>query len=123
MNKILLVDDDEVFNESLKEYLEYKGFTVLSAFNGKQGLDMISTEKPDLVITDIVMPEVEGIELLTSVVIDSLEQRPKIVVISGGGRIGSSNYLSIAREIGADAVFEKPLDFNLLVKEINDLLV
>ena len=123
MNKILLVDDDEVFNESLKEYLEYKGFTVLSAFNGKQGLEMITTEKPDLVITDIVMPEVEGIELLTSVVIDSLVQRPKIVVISGGGRIGSSNYLSIAREIGADAVFEKPLDFNLLVKEINDLLV
>ena len=122
MSKILLVDDDEVFNESLKEYLEYKGFTVLSAFNGKQGLEMISTEKPDLVITDIVMPEVEGIELLTSVVIDSLVQRPKIVVISGGGRIGSSNYLSIAREIGADAVFEKPLDFNLLVKEINDLL-
>ncbi len=123
MSKILLVDDDEVFNESLKEYLEYKGFTVLSAFNGKQGLEVITTEKPDLVITDIVMPEVEGIELLTSVVIDSLEQRPKIVVISGGGRIGSSNYLSIAREIGADAVFEKPLDFNLLVKEINDLLV
>ncbi|MEH6345789.1 MAG: response regulator [Bermanella sp.] len=122
MSKILLVDDDEVFNESLREYLEYKGFTVLSAFNGKQGLDMITTDSPDLVITDIVMPEFEGIELLTAVVIDSVKAKPKIIVISGGGRIGSSNYLSVAKEMGADAVFEKPLEFKLLVEEIKRLL-
>lgn len=122
MNKILLVDDDEAFNESLREYLEYKGFMVLSAFNGRQGLDMITSEKPELVITDLVMPELEGIELLTTVVNDSVQTKPKMIVISGGGRIGSSNYLSVAKEMGADAVFEKPLEFKLLVEEIKRLL-
>ena len=123
MKKILLIDDDEDFNESLKEYLEYKKFTVVSAYDGKQGLSLIKQEHPDLIITDIVMPEVEGIELIGQMLEDSGARPPKIIAISGGGRMGGSDYLMLAKELGAHGTFEKPLDFNLLVETIDGLLV
>jgi len=123
MKKILLIDDDDVFNESLKEYLEYKKFEVACAFDGKQGLSMMSQVQPDLIITDIVMPQVEGIELLDKVLQDSASAPPKVIVISGGGRMGGSDYLNIAKEMGADSTFEKPVDFNRLVETIDRLLV
>ncbi len=123
MKKILLIDDDEDFNESLKDYLEFKKFKVVCAFDGKQGLSMIDREQPDLIITDIVMPQVEGIELLGKVLSSGPMEPPKIIAISGGGRMGGSDYLYIAKEMGANSTFEKPLDFNLLVETIDRLLV
>ncbi len=123
MKKILLIDDDEDFNESLKEYLEYKKFEVVCAFDGKQGLSMIAQEQPDLIITDIVMPQVEGIEFLDKILSDGAMDPPKIIAISGGGRMGGRDYLFIAKEMGAHSTFEKPLDFNLLVETIDRLLV
>jgi len=122
MKKILLVDDDEAFNESLKEYLEYKGFDVVCALDGKQGLTLLNQEAPDLVITDIIMPELEGIEFVSKIVESALTFAPKIIAISGGGRIGGKKYLRTAEAVGADYVFEKPLDIEALIDAIRNLL-
>ncbi len=122
MKKILIVDDDKDFNSSLKEYLEYKNFDVICAFNGKLGLSLIHTEKPDLIITDIVMPEFDGVELLDKLLSDSLPFQTRIIAVSGGGRIGGKQYLSVAEGLGADYIFEKPLNLDDLTKAISNLL-
>lgn len=122
MGKILLIDDDKAFNQSLKEYLEYEGYEVSSAFDGKQGIEMIYREKPELVITDIIMPDSDGIEVLKQLNLTSTGNNTKVIAISGGGRINGKEYLNIAKQFNADYVFEKPLDINALVEAINELL-
>ncbi len=122
MKKILIIDDDKDFNSSLKEYLGYREFDVSSALDGKQGLSLISTETPDLIITDIVMPELDGIELLDKIQSDTVLSPIKIIAISGGGRIAGQQYLSIAEGLGADCIFEKPLNLDELIEAINNLL-
>ncbi|MBL4761236.1 MAG: response regulator [Gammaproteobacteria bacterium] len=122
MTKILLIDDDEDFNESLKDCLEYEGFTVVCAFGGKQGLSLLQVEQPDLVMTDILMPGFDGIEFLAALKEMSLGFPVKVIAMSGGGRIAGKEYLSVAKTIGADCVFEKPLDIDEVVGTIKGLL-
>ncbi len=122
MKKILLIDDDRDFNESLMEYLEYEGFDVACAFDGKEGLSLVHQEKTDLIITDIVMPEADGIEFLRTLMDDSQTPSTKIIAMSGGGRIGGGRYLELAKAFGADHVFDKPLDVEAFMKAINKLL-
>ncbi|MEE8059489.1 MAG: response regulator [Pseudomonadales bacterium] len=122
MKKVVLIDDNVEFNATLKEFLELEDFEVISAFDGTQGLSLIYQEKPDLIITDIIMPEMEGIELLDQLTKYRLQCPTKIIAISGGGRIGAQQYLEFAKEIGADYVFDKPLKFKEFINAIRELL-
>ena len=122
MAKILVIDDDVPFNDALKQYLEYVGHNVVCAFDGKQGLSLLVQTKPDLVITDIVMPFVDGLEFLISLR-DSIALFPcRIIAVSGGGRIGGANYLEMAAGLGVDDTFEKPFGMEDLQKSIETLL-
>lgn len=122
MGRILLVDDDVSFNEVLKQYLEYVGHEVVCAFDGKQGLSLLEQVKPDLVITDIVMPGVDGMEFIFKIM-DSIMHFPcKIIAISGGGRIGGKEYLETAKALGVDYALEKPFGMADLQKRIEKLL-
>lgn len=122
MKKILLIDDDEDFNRSLKDYLENEGYSVVSAENGKVGLKKIQETDPDLIITDIVMPETDGMELLTQIKNNPKLSSKKIIAISGGGRMDKKLFLDIAKDLGADCVFDKPLDIDALVESVGSLL-
>ncbi len=122
MKKILLIDDDEDFNRSLKDYLENEGYSVVSAENGKVGLKKIQETDPDLIITDIVMPETDGMELLTEIKNNPNIFSKKIIAISGGGRMDRMLFLEIAKNLGADCVFDKPLDIDALVESVGALL-
>ena len=122
MKKILLIDDDEDFHASLKQSLEYEGYQVASAFNGKEGLKQLELEVPDLIITDIIMPEVDGMEFLYGIMKGKGNFPCKIIAISGGGRIAGNEYLSHAKITGVDAVFAKPLDMDDLLARLTELL-
>jgi CheY-like chemotaxis protein len=108
MQKILVIDDNVVVRNTIAQILESDGYEVLSAENGRRGLTVFRHEHPDLVVTDIIMPEKEGIETIRD--IRDCSPNAKIIAISGGGRIGNTDFLKIARQLGASEVVAKPLD-------------
>jgi CheY-like chemotaxis protein len=120
MARILLIDDDDSVRTMLRLTLTEFGHTVTEARNGKEGLDKFADSHADLVITDIVMPEKEGIE----VIVELRNRQPelRIMAISGGGRIDSQDYLSIARFSGASKVLAKPFSSEELMSAIAELL-
>ncbi len=117
MKKVLVIDDDPDFNGILKEQLEWANYEVACAFDGIQGLDICKTFKPDVVITDIIMPNKDGIEVILALVNDD-ECHCKIVVMSGGGRIAGIEYLKLTENLGIKNVLEKPFSFADLQKAI-----
>ena len=108
MAKILVIDDDVIVRETITQILEDLGHVVVIAEDGKAGVAAFRADRPDLVITDIIMPEQEGIQTITE--IRRLAPDAKIIAISGGGRIGNTDFLRIARHIGANDVIAKPFD-------------
>lgn len=108
MQKILVIDDNIAVRNTLTQILESAGYQVVCAEDGQRGLNVFRAEQPDLVITDIIMPEKEGIETIR----DIRHECPnaKIIAISGGGRGGNNDYLKVARQLGASDVIAKPLD-------------
>jgi len=122
MKKILLVDDDISFKTSLKDCLELEGYDVCCADDGKQGLSLFKQENPNLVITDIIMPETDGLEFILLLKELSQQEIIKIIAISGGGRIAGKDYLATAKVLGANNTFEKPFDLDNLLVCIKQLL-
>jgi len=106
MARILIIDDDDLFRTMLRKMLEYEGYDVIDAQDGNVGMRLYRKEPADLVITDILMPEKEGIEIIRELRSDFSEV--KIIAISGGGSVGINNYLDIAKMLGAQFTFEKP---------------
>ncbi len=117
---VLLVDDDAMVMGAVTMLLEDHGFTVIPAGNGIEALRLYREHKPDLVLTDIIMPEKEGITLIRELRQEFPEAR--IVAMSGGGRIGNSDYVTIATALGADAGLNKPFDDDQLMKTIGALI-
>ena len=91
--------------ESLAMMLEDHGFRVLTANDGVRGLEVFRQQRPAAVLTDILMPEQDGI----GAIIEMRRERPevKIIAISGPGRVGKIDFLTMAKKLGADATFEK----------------
>ncbi len=118
--RVLIVDDDEQIRVLLQQMMEWAGFEVLVAENGKIAMQMQSRQPADLVITDLIMPEQEGLETISRLKKDYAGI--KIIAISGGGRIGPEAYLPAALELGADLVFSKPFDVQEVVNSVKELL-
>jgi CheY-like chemotaxis protein len=108
MSKILLIDDDPLVRKVISRILKYEGYELLLADDGRRGLELFRSEQPELVITDIIMPEKEGIETIRE--IRAISPDAKIIAISGGGRIGNVDYLSLAEKFGAREVLSKPFE-------------
>jgi CheY-like chemotaxis protein len=118
---ILVVDDDPMLRHYLAELLEGEGYVVHQASDGEAGLQLYREHRPDLVLTDIVMPNREGIELILT--LGAGEPRKPIVAMSGGGALQAcEDYLNMARLLGADAVLQKPFPAQQLLQTITDLL-
>ncbi len=108
MARILLIDDDYDLRTSLKSLLEDNGHEVMEAANGNEGLAIQSDEPADLVITDLFMPEKEGLDTIMDLKRDN--PQAKIIAISGGGRAASVDFLELARNLGASHTLKKPFE-------------
>jgi YesN/AraC family two-component response regulator len=120
MARILIIDDESAIALMLKKMVEKSGHEARMAANGNDGLLLFDTFKPHLLITDIVMPEKEGLELIFE--LRRKNPKLKIIAISGGGRFHYEGYLTSAKHLGADKVFQKPLDLKELMSGISELL-
>lgn len=120
MSAILVIDDDASVREVVSEMLRLAGHEVTMAENGREAMPKLSSTRFDLVITDLIMPEKEGIETISE--IRRLDSDVPIVAISGGGRLGPGDYLETARYIGADATLAKPFTRQELLTTIDSLL-
>jgi CheY-like chemotaxis protein len=120
MTKILVIDDNTVVRTTIAQILEDEGYDVLSAEDGLRGMAVFHKEQPDLIITDIIMPEQEGIQTIAEI----LKTKPdaKIIAISGGGRIGNTDFLRMAQALGAIAAIAKPFDPDELLTLLKDCL-
>lgn len=127
---ILIIDDEEDVGRSLRRILERAGFTVETTDSGAAGLDAFQLAPPDIVITDIMMPKLHGIEVIRK--IRQSRHPTRIIAISGGGNFGrlryepdsltTSAYLVAAEEAGADAVLTKPFEKDELLGCVLKLL-
>jgi YesN/AraC family two-component response regulator len=107
MATILLVEDEPLVSETLCSAMKGKGHTVVMAANGVEGLKRFAEGSFDLVVTDIIMPDKEGIEMILEM--RRLKSDAKIVAISGGGRTGNVEFLRMAGTLGAMATLNKPI--------------
>jgi CheY-like chemotaxis protein len=121
MSRILVVDDDETFLRPLCQTLLCAGHEVLAAADGSAALKLYRQQPVDLVITDLVMPEKEGIE--TMMELRQLQPDLKIIAMSGGGYIHCTDYLQIARRLGANRTLAKPFTAQELIEAVTSLLV
>ena len=114
MKKILVIDDNPSVRHTLGRILQRGGYEVATAVDGRKGMIAFRKEPPDLVLTDIIMPEREGLETIR----DILAERPgtKIIAISGGGRIGNTDFLDLAKKMGATDALSKPFDPDALLE-------
>jgi len=105
--RILIVDDDEMVRDALTAVLAGVGHVITVAANGREGLGLHALHNFDVVVTDIVMPEMEGIEMIRQL----KRQSPQVAVIaiSGGARLEPSYHLKVASALGADEALAKPV--------------
>ena len=118
--RILLIDDDQTIQKVFSRFLMAQGYEVQQAENGKIGMQMMHESRPDLIITDILMPEMDGLEILMQ--IRKTHDDIPIIAISGGMRSLPINFLEQAKLFGARYVFEKPVPLDVLKKAVEDLL-
>jgi DNA-binding NtrC family response regulator len=117
---ILVVDDNPQIRSLFEEVLKREGFNVEIASNGNEGLRVFQTSNIDLVITDIVMPEKDGIELIMEIKKDNTNI--PIIAISGGGIGPSATYLTMAKALGAYTTFEKPASLKEIVNTVKQAI-
>ena len=108
MAKVLVIDDDHLVRRTISRILQTGGYQVALAEDGAKGVAKFRSERPDLVITDIIMPEQEGIETIIQLLRDNPTAR--IIAVSGGGRLGSMDFLTVANKLGAAATLRKPFE-------------
>lgn len=118
--RILIIDDDRELAQSIREILVDEGFRVDMASNGREGIRLQNTMPYELIITDIVMPEEDGLEVIMWV--RKTHPNTKLIAISGGGYFDSRDYLLMAKELGAKIVLCKPFEIKSLLSGVRRLL-
>lgn len=119
MTTVLLVEDDEFVRDAFRYAFEDAGLTVRTENDGRFIRSMTGLDDVDIVVTDLIMPDVEGIEVIMAI----KEKSPEtpIIAISGGGRVSAKTHLNAVMYFGVKAVFEKPLNEQDLIKKIREL--
>ena len=121
MALVLVIDDDPLLRTMMRRALEAAGHQVRDAENGDVGMRMIAAYRADVVVTDILMPEKEGIATIRD--LRRVGHSAKILAVSGGGdRLGRLDVLGMARSLGADDVLPKPFHPQELVDRVARLL-
>lgn len=120
MAKILVIEDEDSFRRVLVQMLTKAGFEVDQAGDGNKALQVCAEFEPDLVLTDIIMPDKEGLETIQELL--ELSPTLKIIAMSGGGKFGPDSYLPLAQKLGAKAALQKPFMREELLSTINQVL-
>jgi CheY-like chemotaxis protein len=120
MTTILVVDDNDLVRDALALLLARSGHDVLEAADGEEALLLIKTSVPDLVVTDILMPEMAGFEMIEEV--RKVAPDVKIIAMTGGTPIGPEDLLQHAARLGANETFAKPIDREKFLESVNRLL-
>ncbi len=118
--RILVIDDDAAVLSALTLCLESEGYEVIATGDGERGIAAYGRERPDLVLTDIVMPVKEGLQTIREIRREWPQAR--IIALSGGTRGGQHNFLDVARELGAQDVVAKPFDLDDLLTRVRRCL-
>jgi two-component system, chemotaxis family, chemotaxis protein CheY len=113
---ILIVEDDPVVRRTLELALRSAGFDAIPASNGQEGIALFRLRSPHVVVTDILMPEQDGIETILQIRREA--PATKIIAISGGGSVGHSDFLEIATKLGANVVLAKPVAPAALIEAV-----
>lgn len=120
MATILVVDDHAAVLETVKVILAKQGHTIRTAPNGRAGMSLMSRHKFDLIITDIIMPEQDGIETIAQ--LRTVSARLPILAISGCGLVNGTDFLKAAAQIGASETLAKPFRASDLLTKVGGLL-
>ena len=118
--RILIIDDEVQIREMLGQMLSREGYDVINAPDGKVGMKVCREQHVDLIITDIIMPEKDGIEMILELRHDFPDL--KVIAISGGGRLGPDGYLEMAQKLGAHRTFFKPFNRKEILGAVKELL-
>lgn len=121
MKKVLLIEDDTLARHSMRAVLDGAGYEVTEAEGGKEGLAAIAETLPDLVVTDILMPDMDGLEVLQSIKRNA-DTSPKVLAISSGGNLSGEAYVELARDLGADGTLPKPFGSEEFLQAVAGLL-
>ncbi len=120
MARILVIDDEELARFTLQEILQGANHEVVEARNGNEGIAFQRAQPFDLIVTDIIMPEKEGVETIIELKRDYPDL--KIIGISGGGRTRNLDFLEMAKQFGADKIIAKPFSEKELLENVNACL-
>lgn len=118
--RILIAEDNDDFRELLKERIERDGHEVMALQDGTEILAQVEAFVPDIVVTDMIMPNTEGIELILA--IKSKKPRLPVIAMSGGGKLSADWHLQTAEKFGADLLLTKPFRIGDLITEIEKLV-
>ncbi len=116
MPTVLIIEDNDELRETLVLVLEDQGYDTLTARDGQTGILAFRHARPDLVLTDVIMPGSDGIEAIRE--IRAIEPDARIVAMSGGAMIGHDYHLRMAKQLGASGVLAKPFEIDDLVRVI-----
>ncbi len=119
MPKVLIIDDEEDIRSVLKDMLGMSGYSVDTAENGKKAKELYDKTDYDVVITDIIMPEQDGFEVILD--FRNKNQLDRIIAISGGRRTSSDDYLNIASHFGVSSIFSKPPNYKDLMAKVDEI--
>lgn len=120
MARILVIDDDPLVRTTLRKVLERAGHQVAEAADGAKGLDQYRAQRADVVVTDIIMPDKEGIATIMD--LRRFDPAVKIIAMSGGGRTATFDFLRIAKEFGAAKTLQKPFANEALLAAIQECI-
>lgn len=120
MARILVIDDNEQFNLMLKSALEIKGYEVETAVNGRDAKALYQKNTYDAIITDIIMPDVDGYEVILD--LRRMGMSDRTIAVSGGGRTAADDYLTTAKHFDVAATFSKPIDLQALRAKVEEIV-
>lgn len=121
MAHILIIEDDEQMRKMLQRWLERAGFEVRVSGDGQEAMAAFQPGETKLVVTDIVMPDMDGVEVITR--LRRQKPSPRIVAISGGGSyLAATDCLEWARNLGVEHAFTKPFDHDAFLQVVQDIM-
>jgi CheY-like chemotaxis protein len=114
---ILVVDDESELREIIRHVLTSAGHRVIEAANGAEGIKLFASEHFDIVITDVIMPQKDGMQVISEL----RKKIPglKIIAMSGGGHVPREQYLKLAKALGAHGVLAKPFNNKALLEAVD----